>query len=569
MRIKKILLEVVLVVIVTTIMVVSVYRYQIKINANRYFTKLQEQYFDTTYEIYRDEIVGDIIIGERQVIDALFKDIANRRGVEISLLTPTSKIDNTNIANSKFSKTYTLDLGGNKKATLIFRANNASKNILALNDLVIPLLVEALLISFGFLYLWWRFHRSLLSPLVNLINSSKQGVLSTYNPGKETILELQELSETLKKMEVEDRKKAIFETRAKAARQVAHDIRSPLACLLFLLTNDQSLPSEKQTLMRAAIQRITDIVNSLYDDAQKVSATSMMSNNLDNFMIAFLVDTLISEKRLQVRGRRKVQINLDLVNSYGLFARVNNADLKRALSNLIDNSLEAFDDNMHQINAIVNHTLSNDKIQIIIKDDGKGIPSDILHKVGLYGFSYGKENLDQSGSGLGVHYAIKTIKSFGGEFFIESKEHVGTTVTIVLPRQSAPSWFVEKIDLSKISYIVVLDDDQSMHNFWNDKLKLYINKSLSFVCFSSCNEFRKYFVNNESTLRKNTLFLIDYEFLRQDFSGLDLIQEFDLGKQAILVTSYYEDVNIRMRAEKIGLGIIPKGMVAFVPIVKG
>jgi len=421
--------------------------------------------------------------------------------------------------------------------------------------------------SFGFLYLWWRFHRCLLSPLVSLRNSSKQGTLSTYNPKAETILELQELSETLKKMEVNDRKKAILETRAEAARQVAHDIRSPLASLMLLLTNDLSLPNEKRTLMRAAIQRITDIVNSLYDDAQKTSATPAVSDNLNNFMVAFLVDALISEKRIQVRGRRNVQINLDLIDSYGLFACVNSADLKRALSNLIDNSLEAFDENPHQINVVVNRDSSNERVQIIIEDDGKGISPDILHKVGFYGFSYGKENSNQSGSGLGVHYAIKTIKLFGGEFFIESKENIGTKVTILLPRLSAPSWFVEKIDLSEIQYVVVLDDDQSMHNFWSDKLKLHIKKTLSFVCFSCCNEFRSYFVGNESVLRNNALFLVDYEFLRQEVSGLDLIQEFNLARHAILVTSYYEDINVRMRAEKLGLGIIPKGMVAFVPIV--
>jgi len=54
--------------------------------------------------------------------------------------------------------------------------------------------------------------------------------------------------------------------------------------------------------------------------------------------------------------------------------------------------------------------------------------------------------------------------------------------------------------------------------------------------------------------------------LNQNCTGLDLIKELGIANQAVLVTSYYEDSKIKTQTEKNGIKMIPKGMVAFVPI---
>jgi nitrogen-specific signal transduction histidine kinase len=389
--------------------------------------------------------------------------------------------------------------------------------------------------------------------------------LEKYIPNPETIVELKELSETLKNMEVENKAKASFEARAKAARQVVHDIRSPLACLVLLLSNAINLPEEQRTLMRASIQRITDIVNSLYSDAQKISPLAVVkTDNVDNLMIAFLVDELVSEKRVQVSDKKNIQINFDLSNAYGLFSRINSTELKRALSNIINNSFEAFDQHPHSINIALSKF--ENKICIRIQDDGIGIPASIIHKAGQYGFTYGKEKIEASGTGLGLFHAIKTLESFGGMLTVTSKENQGTIVTITLNQAPAPSWFIEKIDLTNVDRIIVLDDDQSIHKLWGDKCHRDTAKELDIFYFYCCNEFRKYFFSLNTALQNTTLFLIDFELLHHGCSGLDLIEELHLAKQAIFVTSHYEDISIRKIAEKLGLKIIPKRIVAFVPI---
>ena len=62
------------------------------------------------------------------------------------------------------------------------------------------------------------------------------------------------------------------------------------------------------------------------------------------------------------------------------------------------------------------------------------------------------------------------------------------------------------------------------------------------------------------------LFLMDYEISGSTESGLDLIETLGIQKQSILVTSRYEEKNIRERCESLGVRLIPKSMSGFVPI---
>jgi len=59
------------------------------------------------------------------------------------------------------------------------------------------------------------------------------------------------------------------------------------------------------------------------------------------------------------------------------------------LSNLINNSIESFDENSHYVYITVEKL--TDLIQITLQDDGKGIPAEVMDKIGQRGFSYGKE----------------------------------------------------------------------------------------------------------------------------------------------------------------------------------
>ncbi|MFV0496840.1 MAG: sensor histidine kinase [Candidatus Fimivivens sp.] len=70
---------------------------------------------------------------------------------------------------------------------------------------------------------------------------------------------------------------------------------------------------------------------------------------------------------------------------------------------------------------------------ITISDCGLGIPQNLLNKVCEPFFSYDREGLTMSGSGLGLSIARQIIVLHNGTFAITSKEDEGTTVAISLP----------------------------------------------------------------------------------------------------------------------------------------
>jgi hypothetical protein len=65
---------------------------------------------------------------------------------------------------------------------------------------------------------------------------------------------------------------------------------------------------------------------------------------------------------------------------------------------------------------------------------------------------------------------------------------------------------------------------------------------------------------------ESAIYLMDYELLGQQKNGLDLISEHNIAQQAILVTSRYEESNIKNRCAQFGVKLIPKGMAPLVPI---
>lgn len=363
------------------------------------------------------------------------------------------------------------------------------------------------------------------------------------------------------------------------ASQISHDIRSPLSALNMILGQLTSMPEDRRIIVRNAVQRINDIANTMLDRAKPTHEQQSNASNPDSTVnnnnaiiktttefLPALVDILVSEKRVQYREYGDIEIEADLKDSFGTFAQINSIELKRVISNLVNNSVEAFSECKGRVTVGVRkvQTESGQKAEVFVKDNGKGIPKHILDKLGLMGVSEGK-NGTQSGSGLGIFHAKSTAESFGGNIKIESAQGNGTEIKIILPLADAPKWFTKTIDLSNKKYLVSLDDDISIHQIWAGRLQSLNVGQLEHVKFQSGDAFEKYVNANINKLRE-TIFLIDYELLNQPKTGLDIIEELGLEKYSILITSRYEEPEIQQRALRLKLSLLPKSLSGFVPI---
>lgn len=339
---------------------------------------------------------------------------------------------------------------------------------------------------------------------------------------------------------------------AQIASQISHDIRSPLAALKMALEEVENIPSDYRNMIRMSVQRINDIANNLLNDNK--TKTNQDKSHLEIELLAPLIDSLVSEKRMNYRQKLNIHIEADLAKSYGLFAKVNSIELKRVLSNLINNSVEAMD-STGEVMVSVSET-TDGKILLSVKDDGKGMPEHVLKKLGEKGFSYGKEGLE-SGAGLGFFHAKETIESFGATLEIKSALGKGTTINILFSKATIPSWFVENLTISSKEKIFILDDDESMLRAWSERFPIKAN------VFTNGDEFSKTIKN---LAINDFLALVDYELLDQSQTGLELIKLLQIEKQSILVTSRFEENELREKCNQLGVRIIPKIMAALIPI---
>jgi signal transduction histidine kinase len=403
----------------------------------------------------------------------------------------------------------------------------------------------------------------------------------------------------------------------KLSSQVAHDIRSPLAALNMITRSLQDIPEDKRLMIRNSIQRINDIANDLLNRGKKSANAAKDNSNhqltdspvietkktTEVILLPALIDSLVSEKRIQYRDQIQVQIQSDLKNSFGDFVLADGKELMRVLSNLINNSVEAFDNKGGEVTVSIEKNAQpafgqssnmpssqseaeacKSMLLITVKDNGKGIPANVLEKLGDIGVSFGKEG-SQSGSGIGIYHAKKTIEEFGGKFKIISQVGVGTEVQIYLPKTKSPVWFLESLKIPNNSLVISLDDDISIHQIWKGRLSS-LNASAHQVqlqSFTSAEEFKKFVLfktnfnsdaknttqtslNTEDVVVVNQFYLIDYELLGQNTNGLKIIEELGLQNNVTLVTSRYEEPQIQQKCEQLGIKLLPKQLAGFVPM---
>ena len=101
--------------------------------------------------------------------------------------------------------------------------------------------------------------------------------------------------------------------------------------------------------------------------------------------------------------------------------------LKQVFINIIDNAVKYSNEGGH---ILVDCHEEDNCIHIKVADTGVGIPEQDIDRVKEKFF---KSNTTVRGSGIGLAVADEIIKQHNGLLFLESKEGVGTTVTVVLP----------------------------------------------------------------------------------------------------------------------------------------
>lgn len=327
------------------------------------------------------------------------------------------------------------------------------------------LVAAFLLISAISLKLVSRHEHSTLKTLLEFIRSSgvevksSAGLFGVLSRLKEIMTEL-ELS---RQRELEQAKNAAKED---LALRVAHDIRAPLD-FLDTIFDKMEFPSEimKRSILNATL-RLKNVANDVLNEARGSNFNSDQNKESTDVAVSNSIEELIQEKKSKFEHRPGVQILDAFDRDQAFFVNCPSAELKRILSNLIENSAESISET-----GAIKITLrsSDNNVEISIVDTGVGIPEEVIPKLMTKGFSFGKKN----GNGLGLYHSRALIERYGGTFVIDSRLGNGTKVTIRLPRvmkgdsNVGNSIALENVQAKPLFDIVLIDDDPFVHEMWD------------------------------------------------------------------------------------------------------
>ena len=217
-------------------------------------------------------------------------------------------------------------------------------------------------------------------------------------------------------------------TTGKIARSIAHEVRNPLTNLTLALDqlkhelNNQSEDSDLYiSIMSRNIQRINNLITELLESS-KPKDLSKSSKNI-NDIIRKSIDIVKDRLTLSEIGQ-----DLHLDDTIPLI-KVDEELIQMALVNIFINAAEAVSPKTGMIS--VKTTQNDENIILEIKDNGKGIIEDKIEQLFDPFFS-----IKKGGMGLGLTAVQNVIQSHDGEISVESKQSVGTTFYIYLPKKN-------------------------------------------------------------------------------------------------------------------------------------
>lgn len=337
----------------------------------------------------------------------------------------------------------------------------------------------------------------------------------------------------------------------KVVDQVVHDIRSPLASLGMFVKSCGDLPEENRIMLREIVTRISDIANNLLSQYAPKTNNDLLGGVQVPLLVSTCLSELLADKKYEYQNLNvKLEINFTPDSKFA-FIKIDTSAFKRMISNIINNSVDALDNNKGEVSLQIE--VVDKSLKIHIKDNGKGMTPQVVNAI-LSNISITEGKSD--GHGIGLTQVRETLEQNNGNLSINSEIGKGTTITLAFPLIEPPQWIAEKIELNRGDIVVILDDDPSIHRAWNNRFILDTSDVV-------LNHFEQgtdaiNFISQLSAAEKHKVFLLsDFELLKQNLNGLDIISQTSIDR-AVLVTSHYSNKDVVHRAINAGVKILPK-----------
>jgi len=217
---------------------------------------------------------------------------------------------------------------------------------------------------------------------------------------------------------------------------VSHELRTPLTNVKTYAETLMTGAVEDEATVHEFLETIvteTDEINRLIQDFRKLASMDYQELvlNIDECNIPPLVRMLVKKLSLSA-NKRAITINCMFPEDLNLSLEIDRARIEQVITNILNNSIKYTDEKGRIDVEIIS---AQNCVQIVIRDNGMGIPEEDLSRVFERLFRSEKAKTGgTSGTGLGLGISKQIVEAHGGTIEIESVYGRGTTVTITLPR---------------------------------------------------------------------------------------------------------------------------------------
>lgn len=384
------------------------------------------------YQLLSKAIIGDIIIQNKHAKYVILNEFKNKYALEdvkiVKIKPQALPFSVIKLISSRSVLSSWALVGVSPNQYAVIESNIKPR------DIMIPLCLSLgiiLMFIIASLVMYQRIkkqlHFCIVEPLQYTLQSndpSKQSHFNTNSAATE-ITDLYHKTQSFLKALHEQRdmieKNKIEEAKYQMALQVAHDIRSP-ALTLETISVISDLNTDSKSLIQKVIKRIIEIADNILETHTPHTGTTAA----DNPTLGSTIDSLIQEKQAYCPNNIRITASIS-PNCYQIAPTIPAALLSRALSNLINNAIEAIGENAGSIE--ITASSDNQSVTITVADNGCGIPEEHLPHIFDQNFSLNKKG----GKGLGLAFVKRVVEEYGGSVSLEKETERQTLFRLIIP----------------------------------------------------------------------------------------------------------------------------------------
>ena len=240
---------------------------------------------------------------------------------------------------------------------------------------------------------------------------------------------------TFELTEALQREKELSDVKSRFVSMASHEFRTPLSAILSstALLEHYKTPefAEKRIKhierIKSSVKNLTGILDDFLS-LEKLEEGKLQANNTD-FDLREFINDVIEEMEGMLK---KKQQSINYMHLGENKVTQDKKILRNILLNLLSNAVKY---SHEEEEILLNAEVKNDCLVISVSDTGIGIPKDAQGEL-FSKFHRANNAIHIQGTGLGLHIVKRYVELMDGKITFTSKENVGTTFTLNIPRNT-------------------------------------------------------------------------------------------------------------------------------------